>query len=43
MRIQVASIRPPVFLTNALRLIDPPRILPPRILLDALDGQARPL
>jgi hypothetical protein len=38
MRIQVASIRPPVFLTNALRLIDPPRIL-----LDALDGQARPV
>ncbi len=38
MRIQVASIRPPVFLTNALRLIDPPRIV-----LDALDRQARPV
>ena len=38
MRIQVTSIRPPVFLTNALRLIDPPRIV-----LDALDRQARPV
>ena len=38
MRIQVASIRPPVFLTNALRFIDPPQIV-----LDALDRQARPV
>jgi len=38
MRVQVASIRPPVFLTDALRLIDPTRIL-----LDALDRQARPV
>ena len=38
MRVQVTSIRPPVFLTNALQLIDPPRIV-----LDALDGQARPV
>jgi len=36
MRVQVASIRPPVFLTNAPRLIDPPRIV-----LDTLDRQAR--
>jgi hypothetical protein len=36
MRIQVASIRRPVFLTNALRLIDPTRIV-----LDTLDRQAR--
>jgi hypothetical protein len=36
MRIQVTSIRPPVFLADALRLIDPPRIV-----LDTLDRQAR--
>jgi hypothetical protein len=38
MRVQVTSIRPPVFLTNALWLIDPTRTVP-----DTLDGQARPV
>jgi len=38
MRVQVTSIRPPVFLTNALWLIGPTRIV-----LDALDRQARPV
>jgi hypothetical protein len=38
MRIQVASIRRPVFLADALWLIDPTRIV-----LDTLDGQARPV